>query len=67
MIGDHFLVFLLPLTSLMVFGLEQYLSLLVQSPLLVLQGIDLFTIDVLFARAFLEALLGNLEIFFIIV
>jgi hypothetical protein len=51
----------------MVFGLEQYLSLLVQSPLLVLQGIDLFTIDVLFARAFLEALLGNLEIFFIIV
>jgi len=51
----------------MVFGLEQYLSLLVQSPLLVLQGIDLFTIDVLFARAFLKALLCNLEIFFIIV
>ena len=67
MIGDHFLVPLLPFTSFMVFDLEEHLPFLVQPPLFILQGIDLLTVDILFERAFLKALLGNLKILFLIV
>jgi len=60
MIGDHFLVLLLPFTSFMVFYLEEHLAFLVQPPLLILQGIDLLAVDILFERALLETFLGNL-------
>lgn len=60
MIGDHFLVLLLPFTSFMVFYLKEHLAFLVQPPLLILQGIDLLAVDILFERALLETLLGNL-------
>jgi hypothetical protein len=51
----------------MVFDLEEHLPFLVQPPLFILQGIDLLTVDILFERAFLKALLGNLKILFLIV
>jgi hypothetical protein len=51
----------------MVFDFQQHLPFLIQSPLLILQGIDLLTVDILFERAFLKVLLGNLKILFLIV
>jgi hypothetical protein len=51
----------------MIFGLEQHFPFLIQSLLLILQGINLLAVDIFFDRAFLEALLCNLEIFFLIV
>jgi hypothetical protein len=44
----------------MVFYLEEHLAFLVQPPLLILQSIDLLAVDILFERALLETLLGNL-------